>query len=91
MPAGNLPVAAASTAAMGPLRQKARLAESTAARLTAEQQTLDRSLAAPGAFGGRGAALEAALKRRAELARLIEAAEAEWLAAESAIEQMAQA
>jgi ATP-binding cassette subfamily F protein 3 len=77
--------------AMGPLRQKARLAESTAARLTAEQQTLDRSLAAPGAFGGRGAALEAALKRRAELARLIEAAEAEWLAAESAIEQMAQA
>ena len=77
--------------AMGPLRQKARLAEATAARLTAEQQALDRNLAAPGAFGGRGAALEAALKRRAELARLIEAAEAEWLAAESAIEQMAQA
>jgi hypothetical protein len=32
--------------------------------------------------------LEDALKRRAELARLIEEAEAEWFAAESAIEQM---
>jgi hypothetical protein len=35
--------------------------------------------------------LQEALKRRAELARRIEAAEAEWLAAESAIEEMAQA
>jgi len=74
--------------AMEPLRRQARLAEATAARLTAEQQALDRKLAAPGAFGGRGAALEDALKRRAELARLIEEAEAEWFAAESAIEQM---
>ena len=76
--------------AMEPLRRKARLAEATAARLNEERRTLDRSLAAPEAFGGRGAALETALKRRAELARLIEEAEAEWFAAESAIEEIAQ-
>jgi hypothetical protein len=45
-------------------------------------------LAAPGAFGGQGAALADALKRRAELARLIAEAEAQWLAAETAIEQL---
>jgi ATP-binding cassette subfamily F protein 3 len=77
--------------ALEPLRRKARLAEAEAARLVSERQALDRELAAPGAFGGRGAALQEALKRRAELARRIEAAEAEWLAAESAIEEMAQA
>ena len=74
--------------AMEPLRRKARLAEAAAARLTAERQALDRSLAAPEAFGRRGAAFEEALKRRAELARLIEEAEAEWFAAEAAIEEM---
>jgi len=70
-----------------PLRQSARQAEKTAARLAAEQHALDRTLAAPGAFGGQGAALAGALKRRAELARLIAEAEAEWLAAETAIEE----
>jgi len=70
-----------------PLRQSARQAERTAARLAAEQQALDRTLAAPGAFGGEGAKLADALKRRAELARLIAEAEAEWLAAETAIEE----
>ena len=49
-----------------------------------------RKLAAPGAFGGSGAALAGALKRRAELARLIAEAEAEWFAAESEIEQATQ-
>jgi ATP-binding cassette subfamily F protein 3 len=82
--------AADRRASAEPLRRKARLAEAAAARLAAEQQALDRSLAAPDAFAGRAAALEQALKRRAELARLIEEAEAEWFAAESAIEQMAQ-
>jgi ATP-binding cassette, subfamily F, member 3 len=76
--------------AIEPLRRRARLAEAAAAKLSAEQRALDRSLAAPGAFGGHGAALEEVLKRRAELARLIEEAEAEWFAAESAIEEMAQ-
>jgi ATP-binding cassette subfamily F protein 3 len=70
-----------------PLRQTAHQAEAAAARLAAEQRALDQTLAAPGAFGGQGAALAAALKRRAELARLIAEAEAEWLAAETAIEQ----
>jgi ATP-binding cassette, subfamily F, member 3 len=75
-------------AALEPLRRTARHAEAAAARLAAEQHTLDKKLAAPGAFGGRGAALADALKRRAELARLIAEAEAQWLAAETAIEQL---
>ncbi|HEV8679828.1 MAG TPA: hypothetical protein VGQ90_10670, partial [Stellaceae bacterium] len=58
-----------------------------AARLAAEQQALDQTLAAPGALNGHGAALADAMKRRAELARLIAEAEAEWLAAETAIEE----
>ena len=74
--------------AMEPLRRKARLAEAAAARLAAEQQALDRSLIKPGAFDG--SAMAEALKRRAELARLIAEAEAEWLAAESEIERLAQ-
>jgi ATP-binding cassette subfamily F protein 3 len=74
--------------AMEPLRHKARLAEAAAARLAAEQQALDRSLVEPGAFGG--SAMAEALKRRAELARQIAEAEAEWLAAETEIERLAQ-
>jgi ATP-binding cassette subfamily F protein 3 len=76
--------------ALEPLRRAARQAEAAAARLAAEQQALDRKLAAPGAFGGRGAALADALKRRAELARQIADAEAQWLAAETAIERIAE-
>jgi ATP-binding cassette subfamily F protein 3 len=70
-----------------PLRRTARQAEEAAARLGAERQALDRQLAAPRAFGGQGEALAAALKRRAELTRLIAEAEAQWLAAEMAIEE----
>jgi ATP-binding cassette, subfamily F, member 3 len=70
-----------------PLRRTARQAEAAAARLAAERQALDRKLAAPGAFGGQSEALADALKRRAELTRLIAAAEAQWLAAETAIEE----
>ena len=70
-----------------PLRRTSRDAEAAAARLAAERQALDQKLAAPGAFGGEGRALEDALKRRAELSRLIAEAEAEWLAAEMAIER----
>jgi ATP-binding cassette subfamily F protein 3 len=82
--------AAGRRAALEPLRRTARQAAAAAARLAAEQQVLDRKLAAPGAFGGRGAALADALKRRAEFARLIAEAEAQWLAAETAIEQLGQ-
>ena len=77
--------------ALEPLRRKSRQAEQMAVRLAAEQRALDTQLAAPGAFGGRGPALAEALKRRAELARLIADAEAAWIEAESEIERMTQA
>jgi ATP-binding cassette subfamily F protein 3 len=77
--------------ALEPLRRKARLAEAAAARLAAEQQALDRSLLEPGAFGGQGAALSEALKRRAELARMIAEAETEWFEAAAELERLTQA
>jgi len=76
--------------ALEPLRRKSRQAEQTAARLADEQRVLDSQLAIPGAFGDRGQALADALKRRAELARLISDAEAAWIEAESEIERMTQ-
>jgi ATP-binding cassette, subfamily F, member 3 len=72
--------------AVEPLRREARRAEEASARLAAEQRTLDRELAVPGGFAG-GPALAEALKRRADLARRIAEAEAQWLAAEEAIER----
>jgi ATP-binding cassette subfamily F protein 3 len=82
--------AAERRVALEPLRRKSRQAEQTASRLAAEQRALDTKLAAPGAFGGRGPALTEALKRRAELARLIAEAEAEWVEVESEIERISQ-
>jgi ATP-binding cassette, subfamily F, member 3 len=76
--------------ALEPLRQKARSAEEMAARLAAEQQALDRTLAEPGAFG-EGAALADALKRRAELERRIAEAEAEWFEAATELERLSEA
>jgi ATP-binding cassette, subfamily F, member 3 len=67
---------------LDPLRQRARHAEHEVARLTRECAALDRELAA-----ARGGDWEAVLKRRAELARLIAQTEAEWLAAQQAIEE----
>jgi ATP-binding cassette, subfamily F, member 3 len=67
---------------LDPLRRRARRAEEAVARLSAECAALDRELAA--AEGGGWAA---ALKRRAELARLIEDAEAAWLAAQQAVDE----
>jgi ATP-binding cassette, subfamily F, member 3 len=72
-----------------PLRQHARKAEETIARLTREREALDRSLAQPQSAKINGFALSDALKRRAELVRLIERAEIDWLAAEEAIEREA--
>ncbi len=71
-----------------PLRQKARLAEETVARLTKEREALDGSLAKQ---QGDGISPAEALKRRAELVRLIERAETEWLATAEAIEREAHA
>jgi len=76
--------------ALEPLRQKARSAEEMAARLAAEQQALDRTLADPGAFG-EGAALADALKRRAQLERRTAEAEAEWFEAATELERLSEA
>jgi len=70
-----------------PLRQRARKAEDIIARLTKEREALDRTLAQPNGSGGNGFAPADALKRRAELVRMIERAEGDWLAAEQAIER----
>jgi ATP-binding cassette subfamily F protein 3 len=70
-----------------PLRQAARRAEEKITRLTEEREALDRVLAKPPAPQANGGALTVALKRRAELMRLIERAESEWLAAEESIER----
>jgi ATP-binding cassette subfamily F protein 3 len=75
--------------ALQPLRQAARQAEQAAARLAAEQRALDIRLAASGGFADKGEAMAEALRRRADLARLIAEAEARWLAAEEAIERSA--
>ena len=80
--------AAQARLALEPLRRESKRAEAAAARLAAEQQALDRELAAPNGFGGAGG-LTDALKRRADLARRIEEAEGQWLAAEEAMERAA--
>jgi ATP-binding cassette, subfamily F, member 3 len=67
---------------LDPLKQKARLAEEEVARLTRERDALDRSLARGGGISPGGA-----LKRRAELVRMIERAETDWLAATEAFER----
>jgi ATP-binding cassette subfamily F protein 3 len=81
--------AAQTRLALEPLRRESRRAEEMATRLTAEQQALDRELAAPNGFGGGSPALAEALKKRAELGRRIAEAEAQWLAAEEALERAA--
>ena len=80
--------AAERRSAVEPLRREARRAEETAQLLSAERQALDLRLAAPESQGAGGTALAEAYRRRAELSRLIEEAEAAWLAAEEAIETM---
>jgi ATP-binding cassette, subfamily F, member 3 len=73
--------------ALEPLRQRARAAEAMVVQLTGERDRLDRGLAGGDQTRRNGAAIGDALKRRAELSRLIAEAEAEWLRAEEAIEQ----
>jgi ATP-binding cassette subfamily F protein 3 len=70
-----------------PLRHIARRAEEMILRLTKERDALDRVLALPRGGAAGQIAPAAALKRRAELIRLIEQAEGEWLAAEESIER----
>jgi ATP-binding cassette subfamily F protein 3 len=86
---GSRREAAQQRLALEPLRRQSRQAEQEAAQLAAERKALDRQLAAPDGFGG--ATLSAALKRRADLARRIAEAEAQWLAAEEALEEASRA
>ena len=72
---------------LDPLRKRARQAEQTIARLSQEQQALDRGFAAMNGSAAAGGARADAFKRRAEITRLIAEAEAEWLATEEAIER----
>jgi ATP-binding cassette subfamily F protein 3 len=81
--------AAQQRLALEPLRRESRRAEAAAARLAVEQQALDRELAAPNRHGAAGAGFAEALKRRADLVRRIAEAEAQWLAAEEALERAA--
>jgi ATP-binding cassette, subfamily F, member 3 len=73
-----------------PLRQRARLAEDTVARLSQEREAIERELAGFDGAGLDGTAVSAALKRRAELIRLIAKAENEWLVAAEAVERQTQ-
>jgi len=75
--------------ALEPLRQRAHQAEEAVARLSKEREALDHGLSGLNGAGLKGAAAGDALKRRAELIRLIAQAEADWLATEEAIEREA--
>ncbi|HEY0523934.1 MAG TPA: ABC-F family ATP-binding cassette domain-containing protein [Stellaceae bacterium] len=70
-----------------PLRRQAREAEKRIARLTEERRRLDAAIADPATYAdGGGNDIAGLLRRQADLNRQIEAAEAEWLSAEAAIE-----
>ncbi|PCD04589.1 glycosyl transferase family 1 [Sphingomonas spermidinifaciens] len=68
------------------LRQRAKAAESDLARLSAEREALDRTLADPATAG---APVGDLMKRRAELDLAVAAAEAAWLEASEAAEAIA--
>ncbi len=82
--------AAEKRRSLEPLRRRAREAEALIQRLSHERSTLDKRLAAQPGFAADGRQVGQALKRRAELMRLIAEAEKEWLATEEAIEREAQ-
>jgi ATP-binding cassette subfamily F protein 3 len=74
-------------AALAPLRKQARDAEARIARLAAERAAIEAKLADPGLYvPTRKAEIAAANARLAAIRRLAVAAEAEWLAAEEALE-----
>ncbi len=72
---------------LDPLRERVRRAEAMIDKLSREREALDRGFAATAQSRINGLAINDALKRRAEIARLIAEAEAEWLATEEAIER----
>ena len=70
-----------------PLRERAQLAEATVARLSREREALERRLGACDSARITGPAISEALKRRAELIRLIAEAESEWFLNAEALER----
>ncbi len=83
--------AALKRRALEPLRQQARRSEERIAELSKERLKIEHSLASLCGTRLVGSAMSDALKRRAELTRLIAQAEADWLATEEAIEREANA
>ena len=78
---------AEARAQLAPLRKRARDAEARMAKLAAERATIEAKLADPALYApGRAAEVTAANTRLAAIARGQEAAEADWLAAEEALE-----
>ncbi len=78
---------AEARAALAPLRQQAKQAETALARLAAERARIEAKLADPALYApGRGGEIAAANARLAELAREAEAAESAWLEAAEALE-----
>ena len=74
-------------AALAPLRRQARDAEARLARLAAERAAIEKTLADPALYvPTRKAEMAAANARLAAIRKLAAAAEAEWLAAEEALE-----
>jgi ATP-binding cassette, subfamily F, member 3 len=74
-------------AALAPLRRQARDAEARLARLAAERAAIEAKLADPELYAsGRAGEIAAANAKLAAIKRLAAAAEAEWLAAEEALE-----
>ena len=77
-------------AAVAPLRRRARDAEARLAKLAAERARIEAKLADPALYGdARAAEVTAAQTRLAAIARESGAAEAEWLAAQEALETAA--
>jgi ATP-binding cassette subfamily F protein 3 len=78
---------AEARAALAPLRKQAREAEARLAKLAEERAQLERALADPALYApGRAAEIVAGNARLAAIAKLAAQAEAEWLAAEEALE-----
>jgi len=78
---------AAARAALAPLRKQAKDAEARLAQLTAERVAIEVKLADPALYAvGRANDIAAANARLASIRREAEAVEAQWLAAEEALE-----
>jgi ATP-binding cassette subfamily F protein 3 len=73
------------------LRSREKAAEEKVAKLGARLSAIDKAMFEPASAAGdlAGLSMTELLKRRAETERQVEAAEAEWLAASEALEQLA--